>query len=349
MSLQHPPERGPYELPEALREEIFQQLIVPEVLLANEPERQDRPDVVLLGGQPGAGKSSFSHHFEREFASRGRLVWVTWDDFRPYHPAYEQLLAEAPEQMPDATRATARWWQGRAADYLRARHYNVLLEGGFREPDGLMATAQQFADADYTVRIAAVAVPAALSRLGIIERYAGQVERAGTGRWTTAASHDADYQGVPDVLRLAEDSPAIHRITVLTRDGMVYDRSAGQSPGTTSALDVLEEARAQPFTRLQRTALANRLADTLDRLRATGAGHDQLYDMAATVHDDLMANAVLAGQAPGHRGQTIDAQLDAALTDLDRANAALDASASLPDPGLEPPAPPSPEAGPELG
>jgi hypothetical protein len=331
MSPQPRPERGRHDLPEAQREDIFQRLIVPEVLLANDPDPQDQPDVVLLGGQPGAGKSSTAHLYEREFATRGRLVWVTWDDFRPYHPAYEHLLAERPEEMPDATRATARWWQARAATYLRERRYNVLLEGGFREPQGVMATAQQFAEAGYDVRIAVVAVPAALSRLGIIERYAGQIVRAGTGRWTTAASHDADYQGVPEVLHLAQDSPAIHRITVLTRDGRVYDRPTGKWPTTDSPLDVLEEARAQPLTRLQRTALANRLADTLDQLRATGAGHDQLYDMAAAVHDDLTANAALADQ---RASGSLSDHLDTSLIDLQAANQAIDAVGAPLEPDL---------------
>lgn len=342
MSLQHPPERGPYELPDALREEIFLQVIAPRVLLANEPQRQERPELVLLGGQPGAGKTTASRSFQREFTGRGGIVAVDADELRPYHPAYETLTAERHNVIPDAIHETAGWWYDRAIDYLRARRYNLLLEGGFRDPAAVIQTAEDFAATGYDVRVAAVAVPAALSRLGIIERYAAQLDHTGVGRWVPAARHDENYHGTPDVLQRAQDSPAVHRITVLTRDGRVYDRPTGRWPTTTSPVEVFEEARAEPFTRLQRTALANRLADTLDGLCAAGAGHDELYDMAAAVHDDLTANAALAGQAPGQHGRSVGERLDAALADLDAANTALDAS-TAPDPEL--PHGPEPEPG----
>ena len=190
-------------LPPPLLEEIFQQVIIPDYLLRSNPQPQQRPEIVLLGGQPGSGKSTTAAQFQRQFADRGGLVWVTWDDFRPFHPDYERLLAERPADMPDVTRPAARWWQDRAAEYLRAGRYNTLLEGGFRDPDTVLANAERFAEAGYEVHVSALAVPAVLSRLGIIERFARQAEVTGTGRWTTAASHDADYTGTVEVLRLA--------------------------------------------------------------------------------------------------------------------------------------------------
>jgi hypothetical protein len=192
--------------------------------------------------------------------------------------------------MPDATRPAARWWQDRAAAYLRARRYHTLLEGGFREPAAVLATAERFAGAGYAVRVCALAVPAVLSRLGIIERFARQVEVAGTGRWTTAASHDADYKGTAEVLSLAEASPAVSRISLLTRDGLVYDNHrdpTGQWTIRASAVDLLTEARDTPLGRLQRTALANRLASTLERLKRADVAHPALQDMAAEVEQGL--------------------------------------------------------------
>ncbi len=279
-----------YGLPPPLLEEIFQQVIVPDYLLRSSPQPQQRPEVVLLGGQPGAGKSTTAAQFQRRFADRGGLVWVTWDDFRPFHPDYERLLAERPADMPDVTRPAARWWQDRAAEYLRAGRYNTLLEGGFRDPDTVLASADRFAEAGYEVHVSALAVPATLSRLGIIERFARQAEVTGTGRWTTAASHDADYTGTVEVLCLAQASSAVSRMSLLTRDGLVYDNRRGPTDGWSmgvSAVDVLSEARHSPLSRLQRMALANRLVGTVERLERVGIAHPALYDMAAEVEQDL--------------------------------------------------------------
>ncbi len=279
-----------YGLPPAELEEIFQQVIVPDYLLRSNPDPQRNPEAVLLGGQPGAGKSTTAPQFHREFADCGGLVWVTWDDFRPFHPDYERLLNERPADMPDVTRPAARWWQDRAAAYLRAGRYHTLLEGGFREPAAVLATAGRFAEAGYGVRVCALAVPAVLSRLGIIERFARQVEVAGTGRWTTAASHDADYNGTVEVLRLAEASSVVSRISLLTRDGLVYDNrrgSDGQWTIRASSVDVLSEARDIPLSRLQRNSLVNRLASALESLKRADVAHRALHDMAAEVEQGL--------------------------------------------------------------
>ncbi len=272
-------------LPPEQLEEIFQQIIVPDYLLRSNPEPQQHPEAVLLGGQPGAGKSTASH-FHREFASRGSLVWVTWDDYRPFHPEYERLLQQRPADMPDVTRPAARWWQDRAAAYLRAGRYHVLLEGGFRDPTAVLATAERFAEAGYQVRICALAVPAALSRLGIIERYARQVEVAGTGRWTTAASHDADYTGTVEVLHRPEghrrshgsaSSPATARSTTTTATPPVSGpaeplRSTSSSRPATAHWP---DSNASPWPTVWR--------NTLDRLERADNAQSALHEMATEV------------------------------------------------------------------
>jgi hypothetical protein len=293
---------GPhYGLPPAQLEEIFQQIILPDYLLRSGPVPQAHPEVVLLGGQPGAGKSTVAAQLQNEFAGRGGLVWVTWDDFRPFHPDYERLLAEQPAAMPDVTRPAARWWQDRAAAYLRTGHYNTLLEGGFRDPGNVLAAAESFDAAGYQVHVSALAVPAVLSRLGIIERYAGQVQAVGTGRWTTAASHDADYLGTVDVLRLAHTSPAVSRISLWTRNGLVHDdqrAAAGHWPTGLAAADVLTRLRNLPLSQPDRAALTGRLTSTMGYLDQAGLAHPGLREMAATIEQDLVRPPATAAAGP---------------------------------------------------
>ena len=287
-------EAASYGLPAALLEETFQHIIVPDYLLRSGPEPQQHPEVVLLGGQPGAGKSTTAFQLQRQFADRGGLVCVTCDDFRPFHPDYERLLMERPADMAGVTRPAARWWQDRAADYLRTHRYNTLLESAFRDPDSVLATARDFQNAGYQVHVSALAVPAAVSRLAIIERFARQVETAGTGRWTTMASHEADYLGTEEVLRLAQSSPSVSRISLWTRDGLVYDNRRDRAGAWASAetpADVLAEARGTPLTRLQRVALADRLDRTLTGLETADLVHPVLREMAATVAQSLSAEA----------------------------------------------------------
>jgi Zeta toxin len=213
-----------------------------------------------------------------------------------------------------------RRWQERAAGFLRAGRYHTLLESGFRDPEAVLGSAVHFAQAGYVVRVCVLAVPAVLSRLGIIERYARQVEVAGAGRWTTAASHDADYAGTVQVLQLAAASPAVTRVCVLIRDGLVFDDHRDPSGAWRlggSAVEVLAEARDMPLSRLQRVALGNRLTSTLERLRRAGLAHPALDEMAAEVARELVRLAPELPQALGHLREpatVLDAGIGRSLT-----------------------------------
>jgi hypothetical protein len=288
-------EGADYGVPQPVLDEIFRRVIVPDFLLRSNPVPQQHPEVLLLGGQPGSGKSTIAPLFQRQFVGRGGLVWLNWDDFRPFHPDYERLLAERPGDMPDVTRPAARWWHHQGAEYLRVRHINALLEAGFRDPGWVETTAERFADSGYDVHVVALAVPAVLSRMAIIERYAWQCEVTGSGRWSTAASHEAHFNGTVEVLRFAEASPAVSRVSLWTRDGPVYDNlrdPAGDWTNPPAAVEVLTEARDTPLNRLQCVALGYRLAGTLERLERLQLAHPALHDMAAAVQQDLEALAV---------------------------------------------------------
>ncbi len=65
-----------------------------------------------------------------------------------------------------------------------------------RQPSEFAEPAARFRAAGYRVEVAVLAVPEALSRLGILDRYSQQVQKFGYGRVINSAVHDACYEGV---------------------------------------------------------------------------------------------------------------------------------------------------------
>jgi hypothetical protein len=350
-------------LPERLLEEIFQQAIVETLDYPGLPLRRDDPEVALVVAQAGAGAGHVHAQLNDELWRQGGVVSVITDDFRAYHPDYEWLMALRPEALREYTEQAARWWQDRAIEHLVVGGYNIAFEDRFGSPDSVLNTAEALAGVGYKVRVAAVVVPALISRLGIIETFARSACVAGTGPWVSAEEHDAGYAEVIELVVQAENSAAVGRITLHTPDGVLYDRQRGRArdwgPGSRSSVDVLIEARNEALSRVQRTALANRLVQTLKQLAAAGLGHRAIFEMGGQVIEDL------AGEPHTLDGRTADKLdtampglleadagsrdlLDAALEDLRAANEHLDGPDFDSSPGdAGPPEPPGPDLGPE--
>src|SRR5690606_23939959 len=97
------------------------------------PKPVGRPTLVLLGAQPAAGKSSAAAGLERRHPG-GDLVPLTGDELRPFHPDYDEIVAEDPLRMPNATAQASGQWVKRSIDYAEHERHSLLIEGVFRDP-----------------------------------------------------------------------------------------------------------------------------------------------------------------------------------------------------------------------
>ncbi|GGV54580.1 hypothetical protein GCM10010293_68580 [Streptomyces griseoflavus] len=93
--------------------------IVPDLLQGR--ASQEMPTVVFLVGQPGAGRSRVTEMVAAQLDRHGGFVDVDSDLYKPYHPAYAELMAQDDTLMAAYTRATG--------------------EPGWRRPNSTSATA----------------------------------------------------------------------------------------------------------------------------------------------------------------------------------------------------------------
>ncbi|MBD3757341.1 MAG: zeta toxin family protein [Microbacterium sp.] len=154
---------------------------------------QEQPVLVLLGGQPAAGKTRAQHAILAEHVADD-LVEITGDDLREYHPDFRRLATRAPFEMPAATAPVSGGLVKLALDHALERRYSVLLEGTFRDPGMVTGTATRFAEAGYRVEVVAVATPAPVSRLSAEMRSLGDGPNE-PGRWTPPEAHETALAG----------------------------------------------------------------------------------------------------------------------------------------------------------
>lgn len=80
------------QLDDAEKARIFEQRIKRDFILS-EGRRPlpGRPELIVLGGQPGAGKTGVLSTSQQELEAKGATWTINADDFAAYHPSYKQL------------------------------------------------------------------------------------------------------------------------------------------------------------------------------------------------------------------------------------------------------------------
>lgn len=258
---------GNYSLSPASLSELFRSEILPQLTPAPSPE----PTAIVLGAQPGAGKTVALDHLLR--AHDAPVVALFADDFRSAHPAYDALMAAQPQNMPAATSQASGAWLHMAIEHGIENRWNIAWETTFRSTEALAADLTTAVQAGYRVEVTALAVPRAESLLRTVERC---INQGPAGRVVHVEDHDGPYHQAPKTLtRLAGMNSVDVRVldTNLNQlhPGGRY-RSAADAlkagrvlpPGTASGLDARVAAARSQLAGQPRSAVAPTLRNSLN-------------------------------------------------------------------------------------
>ncbi|MGP3691075.1 zeta toxin family protein [Streptomyces sp. IBSNAI002] len=243
---------------------IFDELVVPMFLSAITP--QDDPVSLYVMGPQGAGKSYMARMLRRALRQR-KPTGIEGGRFKMLHPDYRQLLEEEPRTASSRIRPDYRAWQEMAEAYVRARRGDMLIEIAPDSISHFLNSARRDHQAGRRVELVVIAGRAADSRLGTATRCAEVARLGGRPRFTTAAAHDATFDIIAAVTDAAEQSPFVHRISVVRRDLTSLYRNERTPDGTLSsrprAGHVVEAEQHRPYTPVE----AAQLLATLKRLQ----------------------------------------------------------------------------------
>lgn len=224
----------------------FESRIRPQVFRGAKP--QTEPTTVLLGGQPGAGKSRAG---EVAAAHAGDdLVPIVGDDFRQFHPDYRRAMNEDPLRMPDVTAQAAGRWIQMCVDHAREQGCSILIEGTWRNAQVPLEAARAATKDGRRVDAVVVAVQPEVSRLGAMERYYRDVMAGDDARWTPPAAHDAAVASLPGTVEAVAMNGDVDSLRVVTREGTtLFHSDERASPARVEgAVAALQEGMAGPLS-----------------------------------------------------------------------------------------------------
>lgn len=217
-----------YELSDRDLTRIFRHYIAPTLDdISSSQKGTQPPDLVVIGGQPGSGKSAqlvlVSHD------SPG-ITGVNGDKLRLYHPDYAELMATDPLGISDATAQAPGRWVKMSLDYLLDHRRSVLLETTRRQPAVVNRTLKEFFSAGFRTSLRILAVPPAVSRLSTITRFIQDVVSRGVGRWTPSIAHESALESMPQTITEAIEGSSLNTVTVVTRKSTVFSAEIAGSP-----------------------------------------------------------------------------------------------------------------------
>lgn len=131
----------------------------------------------------------------------GDFVDVDSDLYKPYHPAYAELMARDDTLMAAYTRADGRAWTAQAEQYVRDHGLHAIIQETFQNAEAVEQKMRAYRAAGARIEGLFMGVPQAMSNQGIVARYFEQLADRGQGRLTVQANADESYRGI---LQLAD-------------------------------------------------------------------------------------------------------------------------------------------------
>ncbi|GGY79032.1 ATP/GTP-binding protein [Streptomyces omiyaensis] len=277
--------------------ELLAEVIAPKLLAG--AVAQEHPVVVFVAGQAGSGKTLVMDLVHAALEQRGGAVRVDRDGYKALHPHYSTFLAEDVRTAGVRVRPETYRWQAEVEALARSSRFDVVAEEALADPAGWLATLAVYRTAGYRVEVVALAVPEAVSQLGVLDRYLRLAEE-GRARYVGWDNHDACAAALPAALADIEAGRLADRVVVVRRAGEVLYANELTTEGgwwrPAGAREALLGERLRPWSAAETGVFRRQLAD------ADRRAHDPRLpeDWALAVRRDGERAAALA--EPVRRG-----------------------------------------------
>lgn len=194
--------------------EIFQETAE---ILSRGKQRSENPTAYILGGQPGAGKSSMVRRISLEL--EGNIISINGDDFRKDHPQYFELLEKYGEEYVSHTASFSGKMVRELIDFAAKNKYHTIVEGTLRGKEVPLNTSKLFHQKGYRTVLQVLCVEPELSYQSTLSRYVEMKRRGMVARMTAKSHHDKVVAAILENVSQIYLSKEFDEIEIFRRDG----------------------------------------------------------------------------------------------------------------------------------
>lgn len=286
--------------------ELLAEVIMPKLTAGAVP--QEHPVAVFVAGQAGSGKTLVMDLVHAALQHRGAAVRVDRDTYKTVHPHYAAFLAQDVRTAGARVRPETYRWQAEVEAHARGRRYDVVAEEALADPAEWLATLAAYRTAGYRIEVVALAVPEAVSQLGVLDRYLRLAEE-GRARYVGWDNHDACAAALPAVLTDLEAGRLADKVVVVRRASEVLYANELTPQGhwrhPAGAREVLLAERLRPWNAAETGVFRRQLAEADRRAHDPQLPEDWSLavrrdaERAAALAEPLRRTAQIRREAPG--------------------------------------------------
>ena len=193
------------------------------------------PVTIVLGGQPGAGKSGIYNLARERF--NGNIVELDCDKFREFHPDAKEL-AKNPDTYGEKTNPFVSAVVDCMAEELSELGYNMIIESPMKSTNTAFWLHEMLTPKGYAVEAHVMATPKEVSWSGVISRYEEQLANGELARIVPKEFHDYVTDHITDALSEIYKSGKMSNIIVMDRaKTIMYDMSKEPNRNPSEQLD----------------------------------------------------------------------------------------------------------------
>lgn len=279
------------------------------------------PSAVLLGGQPGAGKSVVKGQIASSYDNKGGIVTIDPDEIRPALPYMDTFLAKGGSDIPEFANKDAGDIAYKVLQGLKGEQRNVLVDGTLRNTPRAQSMALDLKTTGFNVEFHGMAVYPDLSHARTYLRREQEIRRSSTGfgRAVDDDFHDTAVAGYTDTVKAFFDQKNVDRMVLYDRAGEVVtdvklEAGAWKVTSTGAAVsaakhpvNVLHKAHTQPdAATLLKTAETWSQATLLASTRTPVAPDvDQLAAYQAAAESKARAAVIQPAPSTTYRGPIV--------------------------------------------
>lgn len=232
----------------------------------------DSPSLVILGGQPGSGKSSAIEKIEDRF--NGNIIALNGDDFKTSFPDYDDLLAKDALQAAAIVQPYSNYVVNQLKKEYANNKINLIIEGTMRTSDVPLETIDTFSDKGYKVEAYVVSSNYYASRAGCLNRREMDNLDNGYGRDVPVQSHDEAYRNIPTTINTIIKHNKLDNLTVVARNGEILG-SLKKGDDVVS----IYTAHRNTMSLNDYTAIDNKITNVIDMMQKRGALQSEVNDV----------------------------------------------------------------------